>query len=233
MKLLISVVSVEEAKIALSANVDILDIKNPEEGSLGANFPWIIKDILDISGDAEVSAAIGDLDFKPGLASLAAYSLSNLGVKYIKAGFFGIKKRKHALKLGKSIARALNGSEAVFAAYGDYSIIDSIPPFELIDVAEECGASVVMIDTKNKKGKNLLDYMNMQELKRFVEVSHEKGLKVALAGSLDKTSISKLSEIKPDIIGVRGAVCRGNDRTKGISIERIRELKSLSKHFFV
>lgn len=93
---------------------------------------------------------------------------------------------------------------------------------------------MVMIDTKNKKGKNLLDYMNMQELKRFVEVSHEKGLKVALAGSLDKTSISKLSEIKPDIIGVRGAVCRGNDRTKGISIERIRELKSLSsEHFFV
>jgi len=237
MKLLISVVSREEAEIALSSKVDIIDIKNPMEGSLGANFPWVIQDILKISADTEVSAAIGDFDFKPGLASLAAYSLANLGVRYIKVGFYGIKTKQQALELGESVVRALNKeSQAVFAAYADHKNIGSISPFELIDVAEECGASIVMMDTINKKGNNLLDYMSIEDLKIFVEASHKKGLKVALAGSLDRNSIIKLRDknVKPDIIGVRGAVCEGGERTSRISKEKIIELKNLSyNHSFL
>jgi len=230
MKLLVSVVSPEAAKVALSAGIDILDIKNPEEGSLGASFPWIVEDILKISKGIEVSAAIGDFDFKPGLASLASYSLSKLGVKYVKIGFYKIKTKKQALKLGKSVIRALNDSHGVFAAYADYKNIGSISPFEIIEVGEECGASIVMIDTINKRGKNLLNYMGMEDLKIFVDTSHEKGLKVALAGSLDRYSIAMLKKINPDIVGVRGAVCEGRKRTNFISRERIIELKNLCQN---
>ena len=38
-KILISPKNIEEAKIAISSNVDYIDCKNPSEGSLGANFP--------------------------------------------------------------------------------------------------------------------------------------------------------------------------------------------------
>ncbi|MHA2277293.1 MAG: (5-formylfuran-3-yl)methyl phosphate synthase, partial [Candidatus Kariarchaeaceae archaeon] len=40
MRLLISVINREEAINAINGGTDILDIKNPKEGSLGANFPW-------------------------------------------------------------------------------------------------------------------------------------------------------------------------------------------------
>ena len=45
MKLLVSPVNKEEAIIASKGGADIVDVKNPKEGSLGANFPWIIKEI--------------------------------------------------------------------------------------------------------------------------------------------------------------------------------------------
>lgn len=45
MKLLVSPISVEEARIALEGGADIIDVKNPKEGSLGANFPDVIQSV--------------------------------------------------------------------------------------------------------------------------------------------------------------------------------------------
>ena len=44
MQLLISVASDDEARIALASSRDIiLDVKNPVEGSLGAQFPHVLQ----------------------------------------------------------------------------------------------------------------------------------------------------------------------------------------------
>ena len=81
MRLMISVVSAEEARAALQAKADLLDVKNPAEGSLGAQFPGIIKEITKMaSGRAQVSAAIGDMPNLPGTASLAALGAAACGV---------------------------------------------------------------------------------------------------------------------------------------------------------
>ncbi len=47
MRLLVSPRDVEEAK--RSGAADIIDVKRPAEGSLGANFPWIIRAVKDLS----------------------------------------------------------------------------------------------------------------------------------------------------------------------------------------
>lgn len=39
MKLLVSPINKEEAIAAYKGGADIIDVKNPKEGSLGANFP--------------------------------------------------------------------------------------------------------------------------------------------------------------------------------------------------
>lgn len=72
MELLVSAINLDEAKEALAGGADILDVKNPKEGSLGANFPWIIKEISDYAEDVIVSTTIGDVPYKPGTVSLAA-----------------------------------------------------------------------------------------------------------------------------------------------------------------
>jgi uncharacterized protein (UPF0264 family) len=43
MQLLISVVAAEEVSAALQGGADIVDVKNPAEGALGASLPHIIR----------------------------------------------------------------------------------------------------------------------------------------------------------------------------------------------
>jgi len=81
MRLLVSPRDVAEAKRSSAA--DIIDVKRPAEGSLGANFPWVIRAVRNLSLKP-VSAAIGDFDFKPGGAALAAYGAAHAGADYIK-----------------------------------------------------------------------------------------------------------------------------------------------------
>ena len=66
MQLLVSPRDIPEARKSLAA--DIIDVKKPSEGSLGANFPWVIREIKALS-TKPVSAAIGDFDYKPGGAA--------------------------------------------------------------------------------------------------------------------------------------------------------------------
>jgi (5-formylfuran-3-yl)methyl phosphate synthase len=46
---------------------------------------------------------------------------------------------------------------------------------------------------------------------------------VALAGSLKLEQVHLLVDLRPDIIGVRGAVCEGKDRKTMISPEKTRK----------
>jgi len=228
-ELLISPTNLEEAKIAVLGGADIVDVKNPREGSLGANFPWVIREIKEVlPEEVKLSATIGDLDFKPGTASLAAYGLANLGIDYIKAGFYGIGKEAQGLELANALCSAVEGfpCRVVLAGYGDFERIGSLDPLLLPGIASESNAFGVMIDTAVKDGCTLLDHLEVELLEEFVGGAHERGLIAALAGSLGFSEVRRIQEVGPDIIGVRGAVCTGKDRMFGtLSAELIRELK--------
>jgi uncharacterized protein (UPF0264 family) len=101
MKLLLSIVSPEEAKSVLKYQPDLLDIKNPKEGSLGAQFPWIIQDIVNVTNNTGIrcSVTLGDLPFKPGTASLAALGAAVCGADYIKAGMYGVSTYEEAKQI--------------------------------------------------------------------------------------------------------------------------------------
>ena len=62
LKLLVSVVNRSEAIESVEGGAHIIDVKNPREGSLGANFPRVIKEIKGIIPEnIELSATIGDM----------------------------------------------------------------------------------------------------------------------------------------------------------------------------
>ena len=45
MKLLVSVIDEAEARLAVAGGVDVVDVKNPAEGSLGAPAPAVIEQV--------------------------------------------------------------------------------------------------------------------------------------------------------------------------------------------
>lgn len=237
MKLLVSPRNLREALEAVKGGADIIDVKNPGEGSLGASYPWVIKEIRNaLPSEVEVSATLGDLDFKPGTASLAALALAQLGVNYVKAGLYGVRDEREALSMGEKITRAVEEHEArvVLAGYAEYHELGCVSPLRLPLVAEESGAAGVMIDTARKNGKSLLKHLGIQDLRVFVEDAHSRGLFVALAGSLSLEDIELLKSTGCDVVGVRGAVCSRGDRLRGeIVAEKVRKLKAkLSQNLF-
>ncbi len=87
--MLASVNSVTEALLVLNAQVDIIDLKQPERGALGALDTDLVKQIVaEIAGRCPVSATVGDLPMQPELVFNAVKAMANTGVDYVKIGFF-------------------------------------------------------------------------------------------------------------------------------------------------
>ena len=229
MKLLVSPINVEEARAAVNGGADIIDVKNPKEGSLGANFPWMIQDIKKAIGDKTLSATIGDFNFKPGTASLAALGAAVSGAEYVKVGLFEIKGETQATELLKAVVKSIKDFDSekkvVAASYSDYRRINTISPFDLPEIGNEAGADVVMVDTGIKDGKTTFDFLSEEELKTFVCNARDAGLQTAIAGSIGFNDIDRVKRISPDILGVRGIVC-GGDRSSSIRADLVKKLKS-------
>jgi hypothetical protein len=229
-KLLVSPKDEGEALEAAQGGADIIDVKNPAEGSLGASFPWIIRRVREIiSTKIDISATLGDLPNLPGTASLASLGAAVSGANYVKVGLLGPSSIEEAAYLMECVVRSVGqmGSpvKVVAAGYADWRRAGTIDPLLIPEIAKRSGSQVAMLDTKIKDGKRLFDFLSEGDLGLFVEKSHNMMLSAALAGSLLKEDIPVLMRLGVDIIGVRTAACEGRDRVKGrISKNKVQEL---------
>ncbi|MCS7143834.1 MAG: (5-formylfuran-3-yl)methyl phosphate synthase [Archaeoglobaceae archaeon] len=232
MLVLVSPKNVIEALEAIEGGADIIDVKNPSEGSLGANFPWVISEIAKIAKEhgKEVSATTGDMPYKPGTASLAALGAAVAGADYVKVGLYGVKNEFEAKEIILGVVKAVKGydksKKVVIAGYGDHYKINAISPLKLPEIAAECAADVVMVDTAIKDGSSIFDHMRFENLQDFVSMAKEKGLQCALAGNISWGHLETLKKLSPDIIGVRTIVCE-KGRDSQIKRELVRKLKML------
>ncbi|OPX69221.1 MAG: hypothetical protein A4E37_00491 [Methanoregulaceae archaeon PtaB.Bin056] len=223
MQLLVSPRDIEDARRSLAA--DIVDVKKPSEGSLGANFPWVVRSIKAIS-PKPVSAAIGDFDFRPGGAAMAAYGAACAGADYVKVGlmFDGADRARELIQaVVRAVKEEFPEKNVVIAGYSDYQRLGSISPFEISSLAAEAGADIAMVDTGIKDGRSTFEFMDEESLLRFCTLNREAGMATAIAGSLKFEDLPALKRIGPDIIGVRGMVC-GGDRNDGIREELVDRL---------
>ncbi|MGY0071627.1 (5-formylfuran-3-yl)methyl phosphate synthase [Streptomyces sp. QTS137] len=222
MLLLISPDSVEEALDCAKAaeHLDIVDVKKPDEGSLGANFPWVIKAIRDVvPADKPVSATVGDVPYKPGTVAQAALGAAVSGATYIKVGLYGCTTPEQAVDVMRGVVRAVKDHRpdafVVASGYADAHRIGCVNPLALPDIARRSGSDGAMLDTAIKDGTRLFDHTPPDVCAEFVRLAHEAGLLAALAGSVKIGDLGELARMNTDIVGVRGAVCEGGDRSAG------------------
>lgn len=188
-QLLVSVTTFEEAAEAVEGGADILDLKNPREGSLGAAHPKLIADVCRRFGHSlPISAAIGDFAHLPNSAALAALCAAEMGADYVKVGLLGSRSEAQALDFLSTIRETLAWrgwkTNLIAAAYGDYRETGTLDPWQLPRIARQAGFSGCMIDTLNKKGKCLFDHMNVESLAEFLFECRKYELLSSLAGSL-------------------------------------------------
>jgi uncharacterized protein (UPF0264 family) len=234
-KLLVSPKDEGEALEAANGGADIIDVKNPAEGSLGASFPWIIRRVREIIPlEIDISATLGDLPNLPGTASLASLGAAVSGANYVKVGLMGPSSVDEAAYLMSCVVRSVGQLDppvkVVAAGYADWKRARTIDPLLIPEIAKRSSSQIAMIDTKIKDGNRLFNFLSQQDLEYFVATSHKMGLSAALAGSIQKEDIPILLRLNVDIIGVRTAACEGLDRVSGrISRKKVRELVDIIK----
>lgn len=205
-RLLASVNGVNEAHVALSGNADIIDLKDPADGALGALPPDVVRQVVDfVSGRKPVSAVCGNLPMDPAQVVQAAETLAATGVDYLKIGLLPEPGAAACVRALAGLAARVKIVAVFFA--------DREPDFGLLPLIAESGLHGVMLDTADKGTGGLLRKLAIDRVARFVSDAKALQLKVGLAGSLEAPDIPRLLPLEPDFLGFRSALCSGGRNT--------------------
>lgn len=216
--LLASVADLEEAETALRLGADILDLKDPRAGALGAWEPGLLAAAAArFAGRVPLSATTGDLPTDPALLRAAAERVAATGVDVVKIGFFDDAARPEVLAALAPLAARGVRLVAVLMADRDPDLAD-LAPFA------RAGLLGVMLDTADKRAGGLRVHLDDARLAGFVRSAHRAGLFCGLAGSLEAADIAPLARLGPDYLGFRGALCGGErtDRLDPMAVRRVR-----------
>jgi len=229
--LLVSVRDAVEGELALAAGADLIDIKEPNNGPLGAASPAIVESVLGaIGGRAPVSAALGELaDWADSpwarcdWAAIAPRAAAG-GLALAKLGLAGCAADPRWRETWRAaIARQPARTAPVAVVYADWRTAVAPAPEAVLQQAQRLGCRAVLVDTFDKTGGRLSDHWPLDGVADFVRQVRSSGQKVVLAGSLALECLPEVLALEPDYLAVRGAVCVGG-RGGRISPQRVRRL---------
>jgi uncharacterized protein (UPF0264 family) len=220
-RMLASVRDVAEARIVLAAGVDLIDLKNPSTGALGALDEDTLRDIVRfVDGRRPVSATIGDLSCETGILDQAIRRTAACGVDLIKVGVF-------ASRIGGGVRgllerRCAAGDRIILVFFAEYWRDGA----ELQQLAE-AGIEGVMLDTADKNAGSLTRQMDAPAIRSFVADARGAGLLAGLAGSLSAADARRLLPLRPDYLGFRGALCTAGRRGGDIDARAVWAIREL------
>jgi hypothetical protein len=245
-RLLISVRDAGEAATALTGGADLVDIKEPSRGSLGAASASVWREVLAVCGASQTgqvpgirgltphgspepvpfssrvptSVALGEL-----LDDQADWDFELLArFQFAKLGLAGCGPQSHWFERWSDTLQSLPPAVAsVAVAYADWQACEAPAPREIIRRAAEVSCKAVLFDTYTKSGGNLFSHLPPVELGHLVTQIRDAGLMVVLGGSLSGDAIDRAVDFAPDYVAVRGAACRGA-RTGPVDLELVLRL---------
>lgn len=206
--LLASVASLAEMELALAAGVDIVDLKNPARGALGA---WDEVDLVAAvalwraaGGSTGLSATVGDHALSADAIAPAARRTAEAGVPLVKIGLPLPRANAGAALAPVLAALAPLARETRLIAV---LFADQAPDLAVVPLFARAGFHGVMLDTADKAAGGLRRHLGREELSGFVTTAQRLGLLTGLAGSLALEDIAPLAALGPDYLGFRGALC--------------------------
>lgn len=222
--LLASVRTADEARQAADGGADLIDLKEPRSGALGAlplaEIVAIVALLRARRPRVAISATVGDVP-DGGPAAVEAWlaqrvaEVAATGVDYVKVG---IAPGPRAPAQLDCLARLPGRRVPVLLA--DHGVDAAL-------VARACRLDfpVVMLDTADKRRGSLFDCAPEAALADFIAAVRAQGRRAGLAGSLRLDHVPRLRALAPDIAGFRGALCDG-DRCGQFDPRRLAALRA-------
>jgi (5-formylfuran-3-yl)methyl phosphate synthase len=229
MQVLVSVNSVAEAQLVLSAGVPLIDLKETSHGALAAltldRSTAIVEAIHHHKQHSNatgivISATVGDhCDAVDDLMHMITSRLQ-IGVEVIK-----LPETIWADPVYQPIIATLLGQGLkLIAVLNPTSLLVDNMQARVQALAHQHYWGV-MVDT-TQKSKALIDMVPFAALADFVQAAKSAQLFVGLAGGLSLAHIEPLARLQPDYLGFRSGLCEGGQRAQGLLAERVRELIS-------
>jgi uncharacterized protein (UPF0264 family) len=216
---LASVRDAAEAELAIGAGADIVDLKDPDAGALGALAPATIEAcVRAVGGRVAVSATVGDLPLEERSLRAAVLATASRGVDYVKLGLFPGNDAEGALQRLAPLTPRMRLILVLFA--------DAMPEFDPVTLAGRIGAAGIMLDTMGKNAVSLPGLVAPERLRALIASVRARGLAIGLAGSLRAGDVPALLDLGPDLLGFRGALCRGGKRGEPLDPVRLAAIRA-------
>lgn len=231
-RLLLSVASLEEASMAACCGVDVLDLKDPAQGALGALPLEGIRGIIAQLPDFTFSATCGDYPFSPEIASRARV-VGEIGIDFIKIGLFPPVQLEETLTALSELARE-HRLIAVFLA-------DLFDGCEATDRREHAAppTTILPIGEPSEGGRRRLsehsDDSRRKEMSELLKKIKEAGFWGAMVDVADKSKGSLLDVWSLEEIGTFVDLCHRFHLCCGLAgrlaVDHIKTLLPLNPHY--
>ena len=222
--LLVSVRCADEARAALLGGADIVDVKEPRYGSLGAASAEVWREVATVLADqALLSVALGELsDFDP----LQAAQLP-ANTHYAKIGLAGCAELPDWPERWQQAWASLPTDVGrVAVCYVDQQQAAAPDWRQSLQEGVRAGCKCLLLDTFDKRAGNLFDHWSHRQLADVVAQAASDGLFVVAAGSIQAQHQPLLVATGVRFMAVRGAVCRGA-RTGPLEADLVKQLRAV------
>ncbi len=219
-QLLVSVRSLDEALLAATAGVDLIDVKEPTGGPLGMADAAVRREIgQHLGAENKLSAACGELrDFVARSVSEGdkiddtAFdsddSAAWAGYRFAKIGLAGCAEVSNWRESWLAWRAALPSAvEPVLVCYADGERCDAPGYDELRAFAREVKAATILFDTWDKSGPALCQLWQAADFLRVGQELRRDSIAFVLAGKLSIENVPDLNDCGASYLGIRGAVC--------------------------
>jgi FolB domain-containing protein len=218
--MLASVANPDEAEAVYAGGADIIDLKDPSKGALGALDARVAAGIVRAVGKRlPMSAAAGSSPDAPSTLVDAVAAMSATGVDYVKVGFSSDRATADCVR---ALAPQAKNTKLIGVLFADCT-----PDLDLLRLMASNGFAGAMLDTAKKGAGRLLDHMDVAALDRFIGRCRENKLLSGLAGSLEAPDVPRLLPLEPDYLGFRGSLCHGRVREDAIDPSLVGMIRDL------
>ena len=247
-RLLVSVRDLQETQAAVAGGADIVDVKEPANGSLGRASLRVISDVVQFCDQqVQSSAALGELlewrNEKSADCDSIHIPLADefpdlpTNLSFAKVGLAGLKdcvdwQSQYVNFLASRFPS--KSTDWIAVAYADAELADAPAVIDVLDLVVQTPTifAGMLIDTYDKSSGHLLECLDSSELLSIRRRLSETGQLLALAGKLNESLLLDLRTCDPDIIAIRGAACEGSDRTLAVAESRVATFRSVLSQTF-
>ena len=231
MQLLVSVRSSDEVEPALAGGADIIDAKEPGNGSLGAvSAATLAPLVARVPRDTQFSLALGEMtSVEQVIATIAEVELPHRrAMTYLKLGFAGVRIPRLVHEIMAAAVRSSTlkpvPTSIVAVAYADADRAGALPADRILRLASAAGVAGILVDTYDKDGPGLMDSWTAASLAWWTSLAKRSRLLVGVAGRLASRDVITVANAGADVIGFRGAACDGG-RSGVVTLKRVHLLR--------